>query len=727
MADNLLRLRVDSQEYDSKLERAAEGLQRYVNGCRKAGATLEYLDDGVLEYVKSLGKMESESVSAKEKLNEMSKAFVDLRMQYKNLTDAERSTPFGKALASGLDQLRGRIKETRKELKNVDSELNGGFLGGKLNGMLQVFGGNIMTKAAGWAASLGREVVSVVNKSTELAKSAEGVQVAFAKLGRSDLLAGLREATNNTVSDFELMKSAVNLSTDQINERMKQTGDMTKAIVELIREETEKANEFIGATEQKSKQATAELENAMLDLGNAMRETFGFSGWDDMATSIKSKLVPVLTTVVNLIDGIKVSFNNIISDTKSLPTGIGIYNALPERVRVPAEQLAALQGSSDRKGLYNKTVSQYDLRIADQQARVRALGTSSLIPEIQATIDSEQKKLQELQSMRSTYISRAQSILKESPARKVGGGGGGKVKLPAEELEYIRLSQVLGDLRRTQRAENLWPVVARPDEIGGGATSMKELQADLRYFKDLLANARTQGEYTRASRGIAETQGRIGAQPMALEMGISIPEAEIMMQAATLKEELEGYFKDNPLQINLGEDFTREGKAAKDSWKSAAQAVSSVGSAMQSIENPAAKIAGIVAQSIATVAAAYADALMKDVPSKSNIFSFIAAAAAATISMATTIASIHSATGYERGGVVGGNSYSGDNVGPVFLNSGEVVLTRAMAANVANMLTEGQRGGFDNSMPYVTGEKIVLGINNWGKRYGKGELVFSRN
>ena len=41
MADSLLRLRIDSAEYDSKLKRAAEGIQRYAENCKKAGGTLE--------------------------------------------------------------------------------------------------------------------------------------------------------------------------------------------------------------------------------------------------------------------------------------------------------------------------------------------------------------------------------------------------------------------------------------------------------------------------------------------------------------------------------------------------------------------------------------------------------------------------------------------------------------------------------------------------------------
>ena len=46
-------------------------------------------------------------------------------------------------------------------------------------------------------------------RGSELAKQAEGVRLAYQRLGDSSLLDGLREATHNTVSDLELMKAAV--------------------------------------------------------------------------------------------------------------------------------------------------------------------------------------------------------------------------------------------------------------------------------------------------------------------------------------------------------------------------------------------------------------------------------------------------------------------------------------------------------------------------------------
>jgi hypothetical protein len=136
-----------------------------------------------------------------------------------------------------------------------------------------------------------------------------------------------------------------------------------------------------------------------------------------------------------------------------------------------------------------------------------------------------------------------------------------------------------------------------------------------------------------------------------------------------------------------------------------------------------------VAQAIGTVASAFAGALAADSSTKSNIWAFIAAAAASTASMITMIDNIHSATGYANGGIVKadggafvpGNSMSGDMV-PAMLNSGELVLNRAQQGNLAAQL-EGGVGRPTNSQSYVSGENIILGVNNALSSRGQGELV----
>ena len=124
MADTLLRLRVDNKEYDDKLKRATEGLNRYVDGCRKAGGTLEHLDDGVLDFVKGLGEMETVAQGGTQSLREMTKSITDLTIKYNSLTSEEKQSPFGQALSKSIDQLTERAGVMRDAMGDVQAAIN---------------------------------------------------------------------------------------------------------------------------------------------------------------------------------------------------------------------------------------------------------------------------------------------------------------------------------------------------------------------------------------------------------------------------------------------------------------------------------------------------------------------------------------------------------------------------------------------------------------------------
>jgi hypothetical protein len=95
--------------------------------------------------------------------------------------------------------------------------------------------------------------------------------------------------------------------------------------------------------------------------------------------------------------------------------------------------------------------------------------------------------------------------------------------------------------------------------------------------------------------------------------------------------------------------------------------------------------------------------------------------------MTATISQIKSVTaGYADGGIVKGNTYSGDQIyGGAFVNAGELVLNKAQQSTLASALQGG--GSQDSSShPYVSGEQIYLGLNNFLRRSGRGELITSR-
>ena len=111
-----------------------------------------------------------------------------------------------------------------------------------------------------------------------------------------------------------------------------------------------------------------------------------------------------------------------------------------------------------------------------------------------------------------------------------------------------------------------------------------------------------------------------------------------------------------------------------------------------------------------------------------GIWYWIAATVSGLATMVATISTIHSATGYAQGGIVKGNSYSGDNIygGPdAMVNAGELVLTKAQQSTLASAL---QGNGLQNMniAGRIKGTDIILSIDRSLKLEGKQLLTWGR-
>ena len=247
MADSILRLKVSSEEYDNKLKRATEGLNRYVSECRKVGGTLEVVEKETLDYVRALGQMDTVSKTATGKMAEMKKTFTELAVQYRQLTNEEKNSPFGKTLAQSLDQLKVRINETKADLNSVTSELNGskfGQFGSVIDTIGQKMGitGNLtemltsktalMTAAIGaGAAAAGKAAEMWASYNSELAKQDQVVTVTTGlKDGDAERMTDAVRAIANTYNvDF---REAVNAA----NTLMTQFGKTGDEAIQLLRD-----------------------------------------------------------------------------------------------------------------------------------------------------------------------------------------------------------------------------------------------------------------------------------------------------------------------------------------------------------------------------------------------------------------------------------------------------------------------------------------------------------
>ena len=250
--------------------------------------------------------------------------------------------------------------------------------------------------------------------------------------------------------------------------------------------------------------------------------------------------------------------------------------------------------------------------------------------------------------------------------------------------------------------------------IDAQIAKVKELQDAFNKTADQSVRGKLLVAIDEATRHLAYMKGE-GAGPLSATTG-SLSDNLGLQGTDFSKIKLEGE------DLEKLQTLANAGEAAKESWSDAMGAISGIGGALAAIEDPAVKVLGIIAEAIATVALSFAKALSKD--TELGVFGWIAAAAAGTAAMVSTIGAIKSATAgsYEQGGIVPGNSYSGDNL-TANVNSGELILNRAQQNNIASLLRNQNEGGRSYQPAYVSGEQIYIAMNRYLKRSGQGELM----
>ena len=133
MANSLLKLTVESSEYDAKLKKAAEGIRHLAEVAHKGDGDMTGLEESTLEYIKAMGEMETKSRSAAGQVRELESTYKELKVIYDQLNEVEKADEGGKALAASLEQIKQRAIDAKAQLDNASKSLQDNSNAGKEN------------------------------------------------------------------------------------------------------------------------------------------------------------------------------------------------------------------------------------------------------------------------------------------------------------------------------------------------------------------------------------------------------------------------------------------------------------------------------------------------------------------------------------------------------------------------------------------------------------------
>ena len=697
MADSVVRLTVNSSEYDQKLKRAAEGLTRYADECRKVGGTMEVVEKDTLEYVRALGQMDTVSRTATGKLSEMKKTFTELSVVYKNMTDEEKNSPFGKALATSLDQLKGRIGESKMQLDDINNSINGGGgLTGALDSLSEKFGMSVKS-LAGWGTA-----IAAAKGALDVAKDAF-----FASEATVDEWGRVMDSSKSLYEGF-----LTALNTGDISGYLSRIDSIVQAARaaynELDRLGTMKT---IQAPQMSAQQTENERMRMMIQTGRYIAPVDGRRAsmqngqllTPDQIKRIEQQLQGGMQKVVTLVG------NEVAQTGRAIDA---VYNRQAQELGMSLKEF--------RKG--TSSMAEFDKRMAgyDQYQKWRAEHTTIDMQSGRETVargnpfeqfakwgtfrvdgdryndlvkliqqrDQQAGQAYSMQSQAYRTMNRAEGITLRQIMGGGSGGGSSKTNLP----EYSDFSKLLfkngsQDLQAEAPFMSVFSMLKGksefdPENILGSKDAWEE-------YKDTITGS----------------IGSIG---------------ESMSNLTEWTEDFDP-FKDSMDKMN------KSAKESKMAFGAAANAAGALGSALAGMEDPGVRAAGLVLQSIASIALGFAQAAASPLVTGTG-WGWLAFLAAGAAAMATTISTVHQLTGYEQGGIVKGNSYSGDNIygGPdAMVNAGELVLTRAQQSTLASAL---QGNGMQNMniAGRIKGTDIILSIDRSLKLEGKQLLTWGR-
>ena len=708
MADNIVRLKVDSTEYDSKVKRAADGILALERSIRNAGESFIQTWKDEQDFAKGLGDMETKSKTVSGRISEIKSALTEMSVVYKRMSDEEKASPFGQNLGLSLDKLKSRLKEEETTLADVRRELGdtgreAGGISGVLDTLAGKFGLNVsqLTKfgAATTAAAAAVKVAKDAFFQSESNIDEWGRTVEGAK-GAYDVF--LQTINGGNWTNFlQNLTAAIQGARDLYDslDRLGSIKSNNQAAIALAQQQVQQ----LRLMKQQGKDVDAQLKEAVKNLATLQSQSVvagRIAGRDMVANTIRNRVNASNTTGVNVSDAaVRGAASRVIRGGQA---AVDSYTQQYEQLR--RKGLETFQRYNERTNTYynEEVFTLAKLSESEQKRYLIAEAVKERETEIQKGIGIYAQAVQEGASSAREQFKGNRYAMQGTGG---GAGGGGGVKVQSISTKYM-------------------------PGIGFNTTeSRDELRGRLSAAQQGLSGATNTIDDGMYRQQIEDIQKQIAAQPLALSLGIST-EAVVSLQEQI--NHLTDGLNIEPIEVNFEatgtEQLVKDVELLKTTTQGAGSAMTTLGGALAGLKDPGAKVAGIVMQAIGNVALSFSQAMA----TPKDPWSWIAFAVTGAATMISTIAAIHSATGYAEGGIVKGNSYSGDNVGAlvdgsqfVGLNAGEIVLSKSQQSNLANALQTSPIEASERQS-YVRGQDIYLGLQNYLKATGRGQLVLSR-
>lgn len=683
-ATSVLKLVLDDKEYSASIKEAKRGMVDLERALHDAGKSFSDVDKSIVEYAKEIGNMNTVAKESRTQLREMSQTLTDLTRIYRQLSDEEKSSEFGKGLLQSIDKLTERagdiqdaMGDVQESIKHAASDtrlfdqisqgaqvLTAGFQG--LTGAGQLLGVNMGDNV---------EVIAKLQSAMAVVNSLTTIQNALQK--QSALMMGL-SAVKAKLLAGNLTAAAVATKAMSIAMKGVGIGLAIAALTTIIdklgifsssSDDAADASDRFNDSLEKMDSKVKELETSFQNLISYMQQIGASSNAiDDLRKEAADAEVALAVAEYNKL------FNRGLGGVAGRALTALNQNAIPQSIQQQA--LDKITAARQRQGQVYAEIANRQKAGDFFNSNWNTLNTEK---EINAAIGYFRNLRSEMEKGSAEYAEMTRRIdalqAKITTGGSGGGGGGsrGGVTSLAPQYSVAGLTEDLKYLQQEQQK------ATSPEEWRTYADAIRAVGDEIK---------KVNGELS--SNGLDTTTG-----------GISISG----ILSDKVRSDLASYRKQ---KIEVHDPVGEKEKV--DTTQKVGELVSSVSSIVGSLNQ-----------------------LGIDVPKG---FSNMLSGLQAVITILQAIQSIqyignllgifhnggivpHAASGY----MVPGTHYSND-VTPILANAGELILSKSQQGNLAAQLSDTQ-GGYA-AQPYVNGEMILLGTNNYLRRSGQGEIVTTK-